>query len=614
MPKSLFKEDLPTHKAYLPFLRANSQLIGKLGPQPFSARDLWGHFESTIIERHAELANSGGNHAVVTGALMNLAADLQQALADRAVAPTNPEYLKRNPELAREATDEDVEALLGEAEEVIASDAPQARYFYVAHGKITHEITHEDPLAHARLSASSSKRWLGCPASPKMEDKYPDTSSFAAEEGTVAHRICELCLNEGRDASAYVGYWVDPKTEELYEKDPRASLDDDGAEPIEVTVEMADYVQMYVDTINEREYDEFMVETRVDYSSWVPKNSGILICYYEGHAGGKEETRPPEAVLEEARRYFDNADLEFPAHFRWRAEGFGTSDFIGIKGTTCYVDDFKYGKGVWVDAEDNSQMKLYGLGVYAMFNLFYGIEKFVLSIHQPRLDNFSTWEITTEDLLQWADQVLVPGSEACLSDNPPFNPGDACNFFCKAVGDCKAAANYNLTVVGDELAFAEADEQSGGMTPLEYAEELPAGELPLKDPDQLDNEQLGRLLQHVDGIEAWCKAIEARVTDELNRGEAVPGYKLVEGRSKRVWKDEQVAGKFLLRECKLGEDEIFTKKMITGPQAEKLLGKKHPEYKTLQGLMDKPAGKPVVAPESDKREAIAAKVEAELDL
>lgn len=600
---SMFHDDAP---AYTQFLRANIQLVGKMGVQPFNAKDLWETHEEHITARYEKLAAGGGNHVVVTGALMTLAAELQEYELDQGgTAPTNPEWLKKNPNWKSPRAAAAAKANQREAAaELVATDAPRARYFYVAHGKITHEITHENPLAHARLSASSSGRWLGCPASPKMEDRYPDSSSAAAEEGTAAHRICELCLSKGKDASEYVGYWVDPKTEKLHKKDNGGCY--------EVTVEMADYVQMYVDAINEREYDEFMVETRVDFSRWVPKNSGILICYFHGEGADYEKENVPEEIIGALHQELIELGVTDVFAYRWRAEGFGTSDFIGIHGTTCYVDDFKYGKGVWVDAEGNTQMRLYGGGVYSMFDIFYGIEKFVFTIHQPRLGNIDSWEVPTEDLLEWLENTVAPGTAACLEEKPPFNPGDPCNYFCKAVGDCKAAAEHNLNIVGDELAFAEADEETGGMTALEYVEET--GELPVKDPDALDNDQLGRLLQQVDGIIKWCKAIEARVTDELNRGEPVPGYKLVEGRSTRVWKDEHVAEKFLLSACGLPEDKVFTKKMISGPAAEKILGKKHPKYETLQGMMDKPDGKPVVAPESDKRPALAARVEEELDL
>ena len=48
------------------------------------------------------------------------------------------------------------------------------------------------PEKHALLSASSASRWLKCTAAPRFEEHLPERTSEYAEEGRLAHAICEL--------------------------------------------------------------------------------------------------------------------------------------------------------------------------------------------------------------------------------------------------------------------------------------------------------------------------------------------------------------------------------------------------------------------------------------
>ena len=148
-------------------------------------------------------------------------------------------------------------------------------------------------------------------------------------------------------------------------------------------------------------------------------------------------------------------------------------------------------------------------------------------------------------------------------------------------GACKALAEYNLAVASEGFQVVG--------DPVEPA-----------DPTTLTNDEIASLLPNLDTLADWIKAVEAYALSQLERGEAVPGYKLVEGRSLRKWADEADA-EAALKRSKLKVADIFTKKLISPAQAEKKLGKNH---KIIAEHVVKPDGKPAIAPVSDKRPAL----------
>lgn len=299
-------------------------------------------------------------------------------------------------------------------------------------------------------------------------------------------------------------------------------------EGVEVDQEMVEYVQGYVDYVLSFE-GELLPEQQVDFSPWVP-------------------------------------------------DGFGTSDSIVIGETTVRIIDLKYGKGVPVYAENNSQGMLYALGVYNDFGyLLDGQDTFIVDIYQPRIGNFSQFEISLRDLLKWGEWVKLQ-ADLALSKDAERVPGDKQCLWCKAKGDCKALMNYTQNII-----MAEFDDLSA-----------------LDDPESLSKEQKRLVIENRPLIESWLKSVEQSVTALLLDGGKFAGFKLVEGRSVRKWSNEEEAQKVLL--TAKSEDEIFTKKLISAPQAEKLLGKKDKDL--IANLIIKPEGKPTLAPESDKRPAI----------
>ncbi|MGG3383058.1 DUF2800 domain-containing protein [Heyndrickxia faecalis] len=264
-------------------------------------------------------------------------------------------------------------------------------------------------------------------------------------------------------------------------------------------------------------------------------------------------------------------------------EGFGTVDCLIIGGDTLYITDFKYGKGVLVSAEDNPQMKLYALGAYFAYSFLYPIQIVKLAIVQPRLDSISEWEISAKDLLAWGEKIKPIAAKAFAGEGE-FVPGEHCKF-CRAKAQCRARA---------EMYTALSD-------------------FGMKKPPLLTNEEVGEILKQAQGLEAWVKALKEYALSACLEGEEIPGWKAVEGRSTRIYKDVDRAFEHL---AKNGIDEalLYERVPLTVAKLEKALGKK--EFNSLlveKGLVEKTPGKPTIAPMSDKRPAITNKPSAAED-
>jgi len=249
-------------------------------------------------------------------------------------------------------------------------------------------------MGHALLGPSSASKWLNCPPSARLEEKFENKSSEYAAEGTLAHELGELKLRHNLGEISTRKYNLEFKkieTNELFTKD------------------MPDYVDIYVDTCLEKVSEAkaktqdalFKVEQKLDFSEWVP-------------------------------------------------EGFGTGDFVIIADGTMEVCDLKYGKGVPVNAVGNKQMRLYALGAIAEFGFLYDIEKVKMTIIQPRLDSISSDEIRVEELLEWANTYVKPRAQLAFKGEGELFAGDHCTF-CRAKATCKARADKNLELAKYEF-------------------------------------------------------------------------------------------------------------------------------------------------------------------
>lgn len=363
------------------------------------------------------------------------------------------------------------------------------------------------PKQHALLSASSSARWLACPPSAKLCAEAENTSSPYARQGTDAHALCE-------------------------HKVLRA-LGRDSPDP----TENLDY------------FDQEMADCSDEYCSYV----------MEQLQEAKQYCKDPQVLIEQR--------LDFS---RWVPEGFGTGDCLIIADKVMQIIDFKYGLGILVDADHNPQMMCYALGALDIYDGIYDIDTVRMTIFQPRRGNISTFEMSKNDLLKWADEVLKPTAELAYKGEGEFNAGNHCQF-CAAKATCRKRAEYNL-----EMA--------------KYDFEMPAN---------LEDAEIAAILPRIDDLVSWAGDLKEYALQKALSGTEYPGFKVVEGRSVRKYTDENAVAAAV---SEAGYDP-YEKKLLGITAMTTLLGKKR-FNELLGGMVIKPPGKPALVPESDKRPAL----------
>lgn len=366
-------------------------------------------------------------------------------------------------------------------------------------------------MSHALLSPSSAHKWMVCTPSAKFEARYPDKESVYEAEGTKAHALCaRLLILASRAMTLYV------------------------AEKI------IDYRLSKLD----ESFDEEMKEAARGYAMFV------LTDYFERKEKVGEARLEVEVLLDLAE---------------FIPEGFGTSDAVIISGNTLHVIDFKYGKGVRVEAENNPQMLIYAVGAYSFYNAIYDVDEVLTSIYQPRINNISTTSMTGAELMAFAEN-LKGIAEKASKGKGEFVPGDHCRF-CRARQHCKALAGW--------------------------AEELRSN----LDANELQPHDIQMILLRSDAIKSWLSAIEDYALESAMAGNAIPGFKIVEGRSVRKYSDENKVAEVLESN---GFMDIWKKSLKTITEMEKMITKK--TFATLlSGLIIKPSGKPTLVPENDPR-------------
>ena len=280
-------------------------------------------------------------------------------------------------------------------------------------------------------------------------------------------------------------------------------------------------------------------------------------------------------VIEKAKQDCDSpfVAVELRVSLDHRVEGcFGTADLVVVDSKKVHIIDLKLGKGVMVDAEQNVQLMIYGLGVLDMLECLYDIETVELTIVQPRLEHLSTWEISAEELKKWGAEVFEPGANMALAGEGTYSAGNHCRF-CKARFNCRERANEYLKLA--QMEFAE--------------------------PPLLSDEEVAEVLAKADALKKWAEEIYTYAQNEaiVNHKEW-PGYKLVLGRSNRKYTDEEDVAKAA---TDAGYTDIYKSTLIGITEMERLMGKK--KFNEILGAyVYKPDGKVTLVPDSDKREAI----------
>lgn len=364
--------------------------------------------------------------------------------------------------------------------------------------------------AHAYLSPSSAEKWLTCTPSVKLEQQFKPVVSDYAEEGTLAHRLGELMIR----------YKLGLITKQKYKQDLKIIQDHKLYQDA-----MLDYID---------DYASFVIEAYNGY-----KNAYILL---------EERVNLTEYIK----------------------EGFGTTDVQIISPTTLEIIDLKYGQGVPVSATANKQMMLYALGALITALLLHDIELVRLTIYQPRLDNYSTYDLPVKRLLQWAESELREKADLAYKGEGEYVAGTHCRF-CRAKAVCKAFADYNLELMKHDFAV----------------------------PATLDPDEIADVLGKVKLLQEWVKAVQEYALQEALAGKKFPGWKLVEGRSNRKYTDEIEVAKRLLSDG-LSEEEIYTKKVKGITELEGLIGKAK-FAALLDKFLIKPTGKPALVPLDNKK-------------
>lgn len=410
-------------------------------------------------------------------------------------------------------------------------------------------------------------------------------SSKYADEGTIAHQLAAMCLTEGTDAAAYLGRLLEAEDYEHAKLSPSAAkkwmacpgshalehADPADFEPrffsMEVTEEMAEYTQVYVDGVRAR-LKEYELAGAVEV---------ILLV----------EQRLPIGPITGEEGATGTGDVVIIAVW---ADGTALLD----------VGDLKAGRGVEVDAAENPQLQLYALGALEEYGLLYDITRVRCSIYQPRLRHApSEWEIGVEDLRSFEEKAIKAARLANLAKthldnwiNGPdwsyLQPGAHCSDnFCKAKATCPKLAAFVEENVGADFEVLVEEKPNYGVAAFMEA------------PDDLSTKMAA-----VDLIEDWCRAVRAEVERRLLAGQPVPGYKLVQGKKgARQWSNaEEVEAVF--KSMRLKQEEMYDFKLISPTTAEKLLKDSPKRWNRVTPLIVQKEGGPSVAPESDRRPAL----------
>lgn len=370
---------------------------------------------------------------------------------------------------------------------------------------------------HARLSPSQATIWINCPGSIELCKDLPDTTNKFASEGTAAHELGERCLKYDESPYDHIGGYITAD---------RVAF--------EVTGEMAQSIQLYVDTIKnlaEAAGQPIQIEQSVSL---------------EYLTGTKDLGGTVDALF---------ADIVFE--------------------NTLYVYDLKYGKGIVVDVIFNFQLMIYALGALGRYLNEDGkseVEFIEMGIIQPRAPHSDgpvrTYVMTVEDLQEWGDNTLVPAASATYLDDAPFYSGVHCRW-------CKAKRALKCPVLNKNVY--ELAEQT--------FPDLVSASLPV--PAEMDVETLSKVLIGGKIIDSWYKDVVAHAHERAMAGDKIPGKKLVKNEGNRVWIAPETVEKTMKKKYPLILSKPKKPQLLPVAQLEAVLKK---EYKLKPKNVDKLIG------------------------
>lgn len=388
------------------------------------------------------------------------------------------------------------------------------------------------PDVHCRLSPSSSHRWLICTPSVEMESHFPNTTSEAAEQGTAAHSMGEAKIRH-----------------KVFHED--------------VTREPTSYD------------DEEMEECSDLYCNYVMQQI----------EEAKQFCKEPLVMIEQRLSFEDI----IPG-------GFGTADCIIATPKKLYVTDYKHGRGVLVRVSDalNPQLGIYAYGAYSNLKfLFPDVESVVMTIVQPRLENIDQFEISIEELIEWAQTTVKPKALIASRGEGELVAGEHCRF-CRAKANCRARADEALALARKDFTVVNGWRETSQGRVADYQ---------FKSPALLSQQEIEDVLPVLNRIQDWIDSVFTYVSSEaINHGRRWEGFKIVEGRSVRKY----VSEKMVEEACRqAGYTDIYEHTLLPVTKLEKKLSKEvFHQLLVDKGLVIKPKGKLALVPDSDKREEI----------
>lgn len=411
-------------------------------------------------------------------------------------------------------------------------------------------MAQEKPTGHSPLGASGAYRWMICAGSVGLSQGHSDPESDYAAEGTAAHALAAQCLEEGEDAWEYLGARYIAETEEFRGYAYKSEPPNDKPHGVDVSQEMTDAVQVYL---------EYIRETFPD------RNQGNFFVERRFHCPSIHEF------------FYGQTDVAYLKYVET------TGANAGVK--YLHVADYKHGAGIVVDANDNPQLMYYAAGMLEDLNAWGAVDKVKMTIVQPRGFHFDgpirTAEISTADLRAWVDYILKPAMDHALKSTDTKS-GDHCRF-------CPARFRACPQLLRDMNEMEELMAQIQG-----------------KPAADLTNAEAARFLELFDLAKIVSKAANETIFNRLQAGAQVPGFKLGQARTNRVFKDaiedgdKKITVEQAAREA-FGDNAYNPRALKSPAEIEKLpLGK---DFVTRWA--QKPQGKLTVLKADDARPAVS---------
>lgn len=367
---------------------------------------------------------------------------------------------------------------------------------------------------HSPLGGSGAYRWMPCPGSVGLSEGIDDPESEDAALGTAAHTLGALCLHRGQDAWEHIGSEVsDGKVGangEVFWFNPDKN--------------MADAVQVYLDAVREAHPDRDQGNTWIERRFHCPE----IHKYFWGRPDLIHiETIGSKYDGKKALIWNEDDPTKSPAHL--------------------HVWDYKHGIGITVEVPNNPQLMYYACGVLEDLQLWDTVDEVTLHVAQPRGFHWAgpirEWTVVSvADLQEWLWETLVPAMDnALVSDE--LKSGRHCQF-------CPARSHACPQLMKDW------DELEGFIKMIETK---------TKGAAELTNKQVGRFLDLWEVLKPAAKAARETGFARAEKGNKIPGWKLVKQKSNREWKDGAIPAALE----KFGLDCLTIPKKIAFAAAEK---------------------------------------------